>query len=846
MGPGDHAAHAEAAAHADAAGGGGLAAFFSQEWFMPHGHCYLWKPHLVGLHVGSDTLIGLAYVGISLILWYLVKRVRLPFTPMFLAFGLFIGACGLTHFVSVWNVWNADYWFAGFVKLLTAVASVATAAFLLPMRARVVSVATAAQLSESRRVELESKNRELEALYEQVKQLDEARTAFFANVSHELRTPLSLVLGPVERLLGDPATSPGCRETLVTVQRNAQVLLKQVNTLLEAAKLEAGELRLEASAVDLAAVFRLSSASFESMAVGRGVRFSADLPEQLWVVADADKLQQVVLNLLSNAFKFAPDDGEVRLTLARTDGGVRLTVADSGPGVPPAWRERIFERFSQVDAGDTRRRGGTGLGLAIARDLVELHGGTIRVLPESALGGAELEVQMPLPEVPRAPGVTGTAGMQQALAERAQRFVEEVRPPAAAAETEAPVGPGGDVPKVLVVEDNPDLRHFLRDTLAGELEVHLAADGREGLARAQVVLPDVILTDLMMPNMSGAELVAQVRAREELENTQIILLTARDEEGLRVSLLEQGAQDFVGKPFNATELRARVVGLAKAAKARSILQRAVASGARDVDELAAALERRTRELEVALQAARAAREEAERSSEVKSTFLSLISHELRTPLTAIHLNAESTERMLQRAGTAPPPGLQRIRDGARRLYELVDAVLEFIRVESGRLTARSTEVDVADVAQQVAADLLHEAQRKLLRLSAETPEADAALHTDPRLLRLILSNLVVNAVKFTHEGEVTVRVRPGADAVVVEVADTGPGIPHAERERIFEPFVQLEDMRHKSEPGVGLGLSLVQRMADALGARVELESAPGKGSTFRVILPRRGREGDPG
>ncbi|HET9450013.1 MAG TPA: HAMP domain-containing sensor histidine kinase, partial [Aggregicoccus sp.] len=364
-------------------------------WYMPHGHCYLWKPALVWLHVVSDLLIGAAYVLISVVLYALVRRIRLPFSGVIVAFGLFIGACGLTHFMEVWNTWYSAYWLAGGVKAVTAAASVATGVLLVRLRPTVVAVASAAQLSEQRREALEQKNRELEALYARLREADAHKTQFFANVSHELRTPLSLILGPVERLLTHDVSAAEQRADLQVVERNAQLLLRHVNALLDSAKLEAGQLRPDYAQVDLAELLRRVASNFELLSRERQVPLEVVAPQALPAQVDAEKMERVLLNLLSNAFKFTPPGGRVRCVLEESGEGAWLAVEDSGPGVPESAREAIFERFRQAAAEGEVPQGGTGLGLAIARDFVQLHAGTLHV-EGGALGGARFVTQLPL------------------------------------------------------------------------------------------------------------------------------------------------------------------------------------------------------------------------------------------------------------------------------------------------------------------------------------------------------------------------------------------------------------------------------------------------------------------
>lgn len=252
------------------------------EGFHPHGYCYLWKPGLIWLHVISDALIGLAYVGIGLALATFVRRGRghIPFSGMFVAFGIFIAACGATHFVEIWTLWTPVYWLAGGVKIVTAAASVFTALALPPLIPIALNTLTSARVSEQRREDLERAHLRLT-------ELDELKTQFFANVSHELRTPLTLILGPVDEMLRDSQIPDEDRRRLGTVQRNAELLLRHVNDLLDFAKLEAGRMEVHYARVDLATLVRRTGANFESVAMSNGLSFSLEAPETFPAEVDA-------------------------------------------------------------------------------------------------------------------------------------------------------------------------------------------------------------------------------------------------------------------------------------------------------------------------------------------------------------------------------------------------------------------------------------------------------------------------------------------------------------------------------------------------------------------------------
>jgi signal transduction histidine kinase len=808
---------------------------FTGAWYMPHGHCYLWKPGLVWLHVVSDTLIGAAYLLISLVLYALVRRIRLPFSTMVVAFGVFIGACGLTHFMNVWNVWNSAYWLAGAVKGLTALASVLTGAYLVRARPAIVEVAEAARLSEQRRVELEVKNRELEALYARLREADELKTQFFSNVSHELRTPLSLILGPVERLLASEGLPAESRRELQVVDRNSRLLLKHVNALLDAAKLEAEAMVLAYAEVDLAALVRLGASNFDSLARERGITFQIEAPGALAAQADAEKLERVLINLLSNAFKFTPAGGRVSCTLQGHEGRAKLVVEDTGPGIAVDMRERIFERFRQVDGGANRQFGGTGLGLAIAQDFVRLHQGSLRA-EEASGGGARFVMEMPLRAPEGTPVRPAPAVATEVLAAEAAVAVEELRTRSSQAPAPNSVAPAS-APTVLVVEDTPDLRQFVAQTLGQEFRVEVAQDGQEGLAKAEALRPDVIVTDIMMPRMSGDVLVREVRARTALDAIPILLLSARADDTLRVQLLSGGAQDYVVKPFLAAELTARVRNLAMIKRTRDALQDELKMRSGDLEALARELTTRKRQLDIALVAAQSAREQAQKASEFKTTLLRLISHELRTPLSSVQLNLHLLARERDALNARHQGLLEKLTRATTRLHHLMETVLEYSRLEVGRVVVARSFVDLNALAREVVEEYLPEAQRKLLALELRVSAQPVMVQTDPRLLQLILINLVSNAVKYTEQGSVEVAVEALADSCQVRVKDTGRGIDPANHQRIFEPFEQLEDMHRKSAPGLGLGLVLVKELAELLQARISIDSAVGQGSTFMITLP---------
>ncbi len=606
------------------------------------------------------------------------------------------------------------------------------------------------------------------------------------------------------------------------------------NDLLDLSKLDAGKMGVETAEIDLGYLVRLTGTQFEALAHERRISFTVDAVEGCILRVDVRKLERVLINLLANAFKFTPNGGLVRCIFTTPDETVaRIEVSDTGPGVRPELREKIFERFSQGDEQAGGRFGGTGLGLAIARDFVTLHGGSIHV--EDAPGGGAMFII----DLPRQTAADPLNGPNWPILEGVTSGVTAYlgQPEPSVAVDTAILGLA-EKPLILIVEDNADLRRFLADALASEWRVAMAAEGRQGLARALELQPDLILSDLMMPGMQGDQMIAELRTQRELDNVPVLVLSARGDEKLRTHLLTEQAQDYLVKPFSTEELRARIRNLVKMKRAGDILRTELASGQRDVALLAHQIAVKNRELQIAIDGMRVARDEAVRASETRSTLLGMLSHELRTPLTGIDLHLT----LLKHERTGPLTDRQRIAldnlsEALARLRARIEALLDFSQLANGMLVIAPNSFNMSVLVNEIVEDQRGKAEEKGLELALSGTDVPHWLTSDPALVRLIAVNLIDNAIKFTHVGRVTVSLGRRDDRLMLDVADTGPGIPLERQATIFEPFEQLEDLRHKHTPGIGLGLAIIRQLLNRLGGTVSLESAPGLGSSFSVILP---------
>lgn len=464
-------------------------------------------------------------------------------------------------------------------------------AFLLPEGRNI----TDKKLAEN---ELARRTEELQRLLDRVRELDGAKSDFYANVSHELRTPLTLILGPVDELLADASLDERHRQHLDVVRRNALTLLKQVNTLLDLARIDAGEMELNYVRFDVGELVRTTAAHFDALAAQRGITFIVDAGSGLIADVDPDKLERIVLNLLSNAFKFTPDAGWIRCRVEPAEPArVLLSVQDSGPGIEPALRSEIFDRFHTGRTGDGESGGtGTGLGLAIVKQFAELHGGTVTVTDASA-GGALFQIEVPR-HAPAAAYVRVADVAPVSQSDDGDRSVD-----ADAAASVGAFGPAGR-PTVVVVEDHADMRRFVVEALRDEWHVHAVASGEDALDVLASEPADLVVTDLMMPGLSGEQLVHEIRSRPALAQLPIIVLSARADDQLRLRLLTSSVQDYVTKPFAAQELRARVRNLVTTKRARDALQAELASQNGDLSVLTEQLIAGRRELQASHDALR--------------------------------------------------------------------------------------------------------------------------------------------------------------------------------------------------------------------------------------------------
>jgi len=658
---------------------------------------------------------------------------------------------------------------------------------------------------------------QIERANEELKQVDAAKTRFFANVSHELRTPLTLLFSPIESLIRSESDSD--RLTLYrSMQNNANRLLRQVDALLDLARLESGRLQLEPQKGNLEPILRELVEAATPHAKERGIEIqAAGLDALPSFIFDQEKVEVIAANLISNAAKFTPQNGQIMLRAGQLGDKVVFEVQDTGPGIPSNKLDKIFERFYQLDDSASRTQEGTGLGLALARDLARLHGGEISV-SNATQGGAVFRVELPL-EPPinyeerrrkprRRADYEARARAEAATALDYARSpwgtlladVQPVRPEEDTIPTTLPPDAvsGG---KILVVEDNFDLRSFLSRELSTHFEIVVAADGRQGLEAAQRERPDLIISDVMMPGMDGFEMCRRIREDPTLAGTPIIILTAKAGTDALVEGLEGGADDYVTKPFGLAELRARI---------RTLL--------------------RARETELRLH------EQEHRLAAIGQMTGALID-DLRDPLTLVTGYADLARELAEddEDPRVIAEELETLQNAAGRLRRMIQSILDYTRGNPSEL--RLEAVIASRFLESAIAPVLEDLRDRKITCQFEQklPE-ECRVQLDPERIEGAIENIVLNArdrVSAIPSGRVDLLAEIRDESLVFEVADNGAQVSPQDVPQFFKPH------HGNGQRGTtGIGLAMSSNIVSAHGGRLEaIPATPERGVRVVLTLP---------
>jgi signal transduction histidine kinase len=650
-------------------------------------------------------------------------------------------------------------------------------------------------------------------------ELDRAKTVFFSNISHELRTPLTLLLAPLDDLLARTTLEDADRSLLEIARRGGARLLKLVNSLLEFSRIEAGRIEASYEATDLASLTSDLASVFRSAIERGGVALNIDcpkLPEDVYV--DRDMWEKIVLNLVSNAFKFT-FKGEVRVTQHALTDHIQLQVSDTGCGVAAEDVPRLFERFFRGRAPQARTHEGSGIGLSLVQGLVKLHGGTVEAHSEVGVGTTiTLKIPRGTAHLP-AERLGGARTLERARI-GASPFVDEALGwlpdvgDAAVREPPVPAQPGAERARVLIVDDNADMRAYLGRLLGARWEVETAQDGVAALEHIRQSVPDLVIADVMMPVLDGFGLLKAIRTTPAFEKLPVMLLSARAGEEASSEGLRAGADDYVIKPFSARGLLARVESRLAQARLHA--------------------------------AERQARETAEQANRARDVFFTMLSHELRTPLMAVLAwTALLKDNRLDPSEAVH--ALELIERNARVQRRLVDDLLDISRIVTGRL--RIDPRPVASLAQMVGMvvdSFRPAALAKNLTVETALETGAGVVNGDSDRLQQVVWNLLSNAIRFTPPGgRIQLRYARHGDQIELLVRDSGQGIPPEALPHLFERYWQGRNGEGRSQ-GLGLGLAIAHRIIELHGGNIAAASdGDGLGATFTVTLPLYSTDSEP-
>ncbi len=686
------------------------------------------------------------------------------------------------------------------------------------------------------RFELNQNRQKLEKTNEKLVELDQIKSRFFANISHELRTPLTLLLAPLETLIQEYGSrfQQETRELLAIMQGNGLRLLKLINDLLDLVRLESGKMEVKRGPVAIEPFLKGLGNAVRKTAEDRGIRLETTFGDKIGtILADCDKLEKILLNLLFNALKFTPAGGMVELKAARQNDDMVLEVLDTGMGISDEKLPFIFDRFWQADTSSQRKYQGVGIGLALVKELVEIQGGTVGVnseigkgtrftirLPYVEADGQNFQMPAAVSEIP-----DGSSDMwlkdlhrQAELYPSMTSLRETIRPVETSTIT--------SLPRVLIADDEPDMLRYLESQLGINFQIIQAVDGQQAVEKACQFLPDVIVCDMMMPEKDGLEVCRELRKRTSTQAIPILLLTARADEETKLTALSAGANDFVTKPFSTVELSVRLKNLV------------------DGYHLQQELARKNQILEATLEQLKEAEAQLVQSEKLASLgrMSAGIIHEINNPLnfakTGLYTLRTMAEPLSEPDKAEFLEILKDVEDGMSRIVNIVTDLRTFTQPNATQLES----VPVTEVVNS-ALRFLNNEWRDKATIEKDIPDGQTVWANSNQVTQ-ILVNLFQNALdalksRSGSESEPTIRIRSfdDGDEDVIAVRDNGEGIPSENLYKIFDPFFTTKDVGE----GMGLGLSICYRIMKQHGGRIEVRSERGKYSEFILRFPRSRR-----
>ena len=749
------------------------------------------------------------YAGLNLVLLGAAIILRWTFVDSLLAclevLGLYLAACLLHGQIEHRNIFFNNIYFI----FVTGVFVVIGSYFYNQLRFR--EFASSYELDKNKR-ELEESNRKLI-------ELDRLKGRFFANISHELRTPLTLLLSPLETLMQQAGNSfdAKTREVFDTMHANGMRLLKLINDLLDLIRLESGRMDIKNDPVNVADFLKGLASAVKQVAVDKRIVLETNVGAELdTILTDRDKVEKIVLNLLFNALKFTPADGRVELRAEKQGDDFVLIVTDTGVGIAEKNLPFVFDRFWQADNSSRRKFHGVGIGLALVKELVEMMRGSVTVQSEEDDGTTFTEklpyqkaVAQPKTETPEtAPATNGAAASEEWLANLYRR-AEFFPAMTALRGTIKPVEFSGNRPVVLIAEDEPDMQRFLKSELQKDYDVIAATDGAQALEKAEQLLPDIILLDMMMPEMDGLEVCQALRKRPATMKIPVILLTARADEETKFDALQMGANDFLAKPFSSTELQARIKNLIESHHYQRKLSKQNVALTNAIEQI--------KETETQLV-------QSEKLASLGRLSAGII-HEINNPLnftmTGLFTLRNKGKHLAPEQRAEYDEVLNDIEDGLKRVRNIVSDLRTFTHPGVGT----GEPVEVGEVVNASLRFLAGEWKDKV-HIEQNVPPEQLLWANRNKLIH-VLVNLVQNSIdalaekKFNDGAQPTIWIegRVEGERSLIVVRDNGMGIEQKGLDKVFDPFFTTKEVGK----GMGLGLSICYRIVQGYGGKISVK-----------------------
>ena len=776
------------------------------------------------LRLSISLIMVLAVISVTVIVLIIVLRIRQGSqTAKFMgaAFGFFL--LGILFYIMHAMGNFLGNIFVVYSPLFGVAIEVVVLALALANRINTMNqrLSDQAIVLEKNAMELANKNTELN-------KLDRLKDEFLANTSHELRTPLNGIIGLSDALLQGVAGTLSVKAThnLGLIKSSGQRLFGLVVDLLDMSKLKSGKVELTWDIVDLYGIANTVLEVTKSTIVGKKLELINDILHGTIVHGDKNRLEQVLYNLIGNAVKFS-ESGFVRIHTIIQGERIQVCVEDTGIGIARDQQQEIFNEFVQADGSTERAYAGTGLGLSVVKQLIALHHGTVEVASELGKGSifsfdlriADAVLKQDLPDQAKArmsksgdvhsssnaamAGMAKSGDVHSSTNNAVMAKSGDVHSSTNAVMAELPKSGQKSInAKTILIVDDEELN---REVLANYLEINnfeslIARDGLEGLAMIQSTLPDLIMLDIMMPQMSGYDFCRKVRETYSETELPIIMVTAKTkEEDLALGFMV-GANDYVTKPYNRDILFARV----------------------------------STHLTISKQYT-----EVKQADRAKTEFFKVMSHELRTPLNAIigYTDMVCEDLSDEEGMDEYVDDLNKALTAGKNLLTMINAVLDLNKIAAGDVSITITAFAIQPfmaVIYQLFVPLLAKTKNKL---SIDIAQQPPLIYTDYQKLLLVIANLVENGCKFTHGGDIKVSINFIVNSTQFVISDTGIGIHPEHIEKIFAPFMQADTSDTRKYGGTGIGLALVKANTDLLHGQIDVTSREGEGSKFTLVVP---------